>query len=450
MAAARIAAQHGADTLVLDEQPGPGGQIYRAIETPANRQRPELGKSYAQGFDLAQGLRESGARYVAQASVWQVSADRQVGYCVEGAAHLVSGRQIILAGGAQERPMPVPGWTLPGVMTAGAAQIMLKDSGLSIRDAVFVGTGPLLYLIVHQYLSAGIPVKAVIDLTPAGNYIRAIPHLPGALHAASRLFDGWRWQRQIARCRDTEYVRGVSDIRICGDTDVTAIEYLKGGKWGRIDCQNILLHQGVVPNLNMPVAAGCDTVWNDGQACWNIAVDDWFRSSVAGIYVAGDGAGIGGSIAAENQGAIAAIGALERLGRINPQTRERLVQPFRKTLRREMAARPFLETLFRPPENTRIPQDDSTIVCRCEEITAGDIRELVRMGHTRPNQIKSYSRCGMGPCQGRFCGLTLTEMLADLTKTPVAEVGYYRLRAPVKPLSLAELAGLDQTGEGPE
>lgn len=441
MAAAVLAAEYGADTLVLDEGSGPGGQIYRGIEKPGNPARPELGKSYAAGAGLARAFRASRARHVAGASVWHVGSDLELAYSDASGARTLHAGQIILAGGAQERPMPVQGWTLPGVMGAGAAQTILKDSGLTIRDAVFIGTGPLLYLIVHQYLIAGIAVKAVIDVAPKGNRLQALRHLPGAILAAPRLFEGWQWQRRIARS-GTEFIRGAEDIRITGTRNADGVDYLKGGRWHRLECRHVLLHQGVVPNINMPMAVGCDTFWNPRQLCWNVTTDAWQASSVDGIAVAGDSAGIGGAVAARNQGSLAALGALFRLGRIDATTRDRLARPYRRALWRELAARPFLETLFRPPVSTRIPAGDDVIVCRCEELTASDIRRLVAQGHTGPNQIKSQSRCGMGPCQGRFCGLTVCEMLARQNRVPISEVGYFRLRAPLKPLPLDQLAAL--------
>lgn len=441
MSAANVAAKHGADVLVLDEARSPGGQIYRAIEKTGNLNRPELGKTYPKGAGLVSAFRKAQIDYVPQASVWQVSPELEVGYSVNGAAHLVFAKQIILAGGALERPMPVPGWTLPGVMTAGSAQIMLKQSGLAIEGAVFAGTGPLLYLIVHQYLTAGIPVKAVIDLTPKSNYFKALRHLPGALRAASSIIEGIGWKREIAKS-GAEFIQNVSDIRIIGTDNVEGIEYLKGGGWHRIACKNVALHQGVTPNLNISLAAGCARHWNARQACWNITVDDWLHSSVEGVFVAGDGAGIGGAVAAENQGAIAALGALQRLGKLDLCARNDLAKPFQKALHRELSARPFLEALFRPIEATRIPQNDETIVCRCEEITVGDIKKRAAEGHNSPNQLKSFSRCGMGPCQGRLCGLTVSEMMAKLNQTSVEAAGYYRLRTPLKPLPLSELASL--------
>jgi octopine oxidase subunit A len=446
MEAARIAADHGAETLLLDEGTGPGGQIYRAVEQPGNPQRRELGQAYASGAALAGAFRASRAEYLPRASVWLVTGAGEVGYSVDSKARLERARHIILAGGALERPMPVPGWTLPGVMMAGGAQILLKESGLAFAGAVFAGTGPLLYLIVHQYITAGIPVKAVIDLTPRGNYLRAVAHLPAALRRAPSLIEGMRWQRGITRT-GVDFVRGATGIRILGTEAAEGIEYLKGGKWQRIECKNVFLHQGVAPNLNISLAAGCESHWNPRQACWNISVDEWQRSSVQSISVAGDGGAIAGAIAAAQQGGIAALGALERLGLIDAGKRDALARPGRRILQKELAARPFLDTLFRPADALRVPQDDAVTVCRCEEITAGDIRALVAGGQDSPNQLKSFGRCGMGPCQGRFCGLTVSEMLAGLNRRGVQETGYFRLRSPIKPLLLEELAALEK---GPE
>lgn len=442
MAAAIAASRHGAKTLVLDEQRVPGGQIYRAVESTKTRKQPELGESYHAGLELAEAFRACDVEYVPQATVWQLSREGDLGYSADGAARIVRGRQVILATGAQERPFPIPGWTQAGVMTGGAAQILLKESGIGIENAVFAGTGPLLYLIAHQYLEFGVPIKAFIDLTPRKNYLRAVRHLPGALSGVARIAEGWRWKRRIANS-GTKYVSGADDIRIEGEGTATGIAYRRDGSWTEISCDHVLLHQGVVPNVNLSMAAGCESRWNEELLCWTIGVDDWFQSSLSNIAVTGDGTSISGAIAAEHSGHIAALGALERLGKLDATTRDSLARPHRGVLAKERRLRPFLDTLFRPADNFRIPGASDTVVCRCEEITAGNIRDVVEIGCAGPNQLKSFCRCGMGPCQGRFCGLTVSELIADVTGAPVSDVGYYRLRPPVKPLHLSELAALE-------
>jgi len=446
MAAAHTAASHGARTLVLDEQPNPGGQIYRAIEANQLRNRSELGEAYLQGRDLVQAFRKSEIDYVPGASVWQLSKTREVGYSKDGVAHLVSADQIIVATGALERPMPIPGWTLPQVMTVGAAQVLLKESEIAIENAVFAGTGPLLYLVVEQYLAAGVPVKAVIDLTPSANYLKAISKLPRTFSGLLKIVEGWRWKRQIVKS-GVPLISGVSDLRITGETTATAIEYQRKGTWHKLDCQHVLMHQGVVPDVNLALAAGCAHSWHEAQACWNIDVDEWFASSLDGIAIAGDGASIAGAIAAEQRGCIAALASLELLGKIDTTTRDQLARQPQSILKSEMQLRGFLDTLFRPANHFRIPENDETIVCRCEEITVAQIRSAVDIGCVGPNQLKSYTRCGMGPCQGRLCGLSVSELIGKYSSQPVSAVGYYRLRSPVKPLLLEELANMTDQSE---
>ncbi|MBJ7537656.1 NAD(P)/FAD-dependent oxidoreductase [Marinomonas transparens] len=444
MAAAELAAKHGASILILDEQARPGGQIYRAVEIMANRNRVELGDSYHAGLTLVNAFRDSHVQYIPKASVWQVSQGGEVGYSFDGTAHIVIGKQVIIATGAQERPFPIPGWTLSGVMTMGAAQILLKESELAIEDAVFAGCGPLFYLVIHQYLTAGIPIKAVIDLTPKGNYLKALPHLFSALPALPKIYEGWKWKREIIKS-NVPYFSDVSDLKILGEEGVTGISYKQGSTWKTLDASHILLHQGVVPNVNISLAAGCKSSWNEDQACWRINVDDWFQSSVKGVRVTGDGASIGGALAAEQRGRIAAVGALVQLEKITATEGDHLAAPYKAALAAEMRVRPFLDALFKPSDTFRIPQHDNTIVCRCEEVTVGQVRQVVGMGCAGPNQLKSFSRCGMGPCQGRFCGLTVSELISETLKKPVSAVGYYRLRPPVKPLLLQELANLKIT-----
>ena len=166
-------------------------------------------------------------------------------------------------------------------------------------------------------------------------------------------------------------------------------------------------------------------------------------SSVAGIAIAGDGAGIGGANAAVVRGRIAARAAVEALA---PAAAAKLatMAALRTDLAKAERGRAFLDTLFRPAPQFRIPAGD-TIVCRCEEVTAKDILDAVAIGATGPNQLKAYRRTGMGPCQGRLCGLTVTELIAKARGVPPAEVGHYRLRPPVKPITLAELAAVPKT-----
>jgi NADPH-dependent 2,4-dienoyl-CoA reductase/sulfur reductase-like enzyme len=441
MAAALVAAEHGASVLLVDEQSQAGGQIYRAVDCQPLQDENILGADYYHGRTLVQTLAASDIEHVTAATVWQVSAELEIGISCNGTARLIQAQQIILATGAQERPFPIPGWTLPGVMTAGAAQILLKSSGLAMPDAIFAGTGPLLYLIAHQYLRAGIPIRAILDTTANINPLRALPHLPGALSNFNALLKGRQWISEL-RAAKIPIIKEIKDLKCHGSDGLTGVEYQRDGHSHLLPTAHVFLHQGVVPNVNLAMAAGCNHHWSDTQLCWQAEVDDWCESNIAGIAIAGDGTSISGALAAEYQGRIAGLGALVRSAKLAETEARKLATPYRRTLNSEQRIRPFLDALFRPSKQFRIPQDDTTLVCRCEEVTAGQVREAIALGCLGPNQLKGFTRCGMGPCQGRFCGLTVSEMIAQSRNVPVAEVGALRLRPPVKPLLLGELAAL--------
>lgn len=441
MAAAITASHNGASTVLFDEQTSAGGQIYRGVAQQKIQDKAILGSEYYQGNSFVSQLRNSRVEHLTGATVWHVSPDREIGVSQNGVSHLIQTDQVIIATGAQERPFPIAGWTLPGVMGAGAAQIMLKASGITQDSAVFAGTGPLLYLVAYQYMKAGVPIKAILDTTPHINMINALPHLPAALTKIGALTKGRRWIKQL-RAAGIPFIKGVQNIVCEGHEAVETIAYQRAGKWQKINTSHVFLHQGVVPNTNLAVAAGCKSIWSNAQLCWHIQTDNWYETDIAGIRVTGDGASINGAVAAWHSGCIASLGALHRDGFINADKQIAKARSSRKALTREKRIRPFLDAMFKPPKATRVPQDNAIMVCRCEEVTAGEIHDAISLGCRDANQLKSHTRCGMGPCQGRFCGLTASEIIAQKTQIPIAEMPVPRHRPMVKPLLLGELINL--------
>lgn len=446
LAAAATAAKLGVSVLTLDENPNVGGQIYRAIAANPIQNKTLLGADYWRGEALAREAATSSAQHAAGAIVWSVSprdgGGYEIGVSMASRSRIIAAREVMLATGALERPFPIPGWTLPGVMSCGGAQTALKASGL-VPDGrlVIAGCGPLLWLIAWQYLNAGVAIEAILDTTPRANWLSALPNLPAFL-TSPYLAKGLKLMRAVrAKVR---VVAGVEALRAEGSDKVEAVVYRNGSGEQRIAVDTLLLHQGVVPNINLSNAIGSRHVWDDMQLSWKPETDAWGATSVPGISIAGDGAGIAGAEAAAERGRIAALGAAQRMAMIDPATRDREAIAPRAALARFMRGRAFLDTLYRPAKAFRVPQGD-TLACRCEEVTAERIRATVPLGAIGPNQMKSFLRCGMGPCQGRLCGLTVAELIADERGVSMEDVGYYRLRPPVKPISLGELAAMPKT-----
>jgi NADPH-dependent 2,4-dienoyl-CoA reductase/sulfur reductase-like enzyme len=447
LAAAATTAGAGLATLLLDENPTPGGQIYRAVTTTPVEKRSILGEDYWAGASLVAEARASGAEIVQGATVWSLDAARELGVSAGGVSRLLRARRVILATGALERPFPIPGWTLPGVMTAGAVQTLLKGSGLVPEGRlVLAGTGPLLWLLAAQLLRAGGRIEALLDTTPPRNYLRALPH--AVAFALSPYFaKGLALRREVAR--QVRIVRGVTQLRAEGKGRLAEVAYVAGpGGEHRMPADVLALHQGVVPNVNLAMAAGIAHRWHPVQLCWTPVVDATGTSSIADVAIAGDGAGIAGALAAQVRGRLAGLAAVEAIA---PDRVARLPdrQELAQALSRAEAGRAFLDQLFVPPPQFRMPEGD-TIVCRCEEVTAAQVVDAVAMGAVGPNQLKAFLRCGMGPCQGRLCGLTVTELIAATRGVAPADVGYYRLRPPVKPITLAELAAMAHTDSAVE
>ena len=351
----------------------------------------------------------------------------------------------------------MPGWTLPGVLNAGAAQIALKTSA-SVPDVpvVLAGSGPLLLLVACQLLDAGAMLAGLVETAPAANRRAALAHLPAALAAPALLRDGLGLLGRLRRAR-LPWFTGASRPRIEGEDRVCGLAFESGGHARLLPAGMVLLHHGVVPDTQLSRLLRVEHEWSDAQLAWQPRIDPWGLTSLAGFRIAGDGAGIAGALAAQACGALAALGAAHELGRLSQADRDARAAPLRDALRRQLLRRflrhrlrvlrrqrrirPFLDALYRPPEWISDPPDE-TIVCRCEEVSAGRLREMVALGCQGPNQTKFFSRCGMGPCQGRQCGLVVTQVLARALGRPPGEVGAYRIRAPLKPVPLSALAAL--------
>jgi NADPH-dependent 2,4-dienoyl-CoA reductase/sulfur reductase-like enzyme len=443
LAAATLLAEQGLDVVLLDEQEAPGGQIYRGIERSTPALSHILGGDYAHGASLAAALRASSAAYRPRTAVWQVTPEREIWMTSSGRSELVTARAIIVATGALERPVPVPGWTLPGVMTAGAVQIALKTAALAPEGLVLAGSGPLLYLLGAQCITAGAPPAALIDTTSRENEQAAIRYAAALLHGeARRMVRKGLALKAAIRKAGVPIWRYASDLRIEGDGRAQRVSFSSGGRCHVINASLVALHEGVIPHQQMTRAIGCAHQWDAGQRCFRPVLDQWGNTSVAGILVAGDGGGIGGAVAAEHAGRLAALEVLHQLGRLPTAERDRRAIPHRRAHAAQLALRPLLDALYAPREEILRPADE-VVVCRCEEVTAGRIREAARQGAQGPNQVKAFLRAGMGPCQGRICGPAVTEIMAgELARDPEA-IGYYRIRPPIKPITIGELAALD-------
>ncbi len=443
LAAATTAADAGLKTVLLDEQPAAGGQIYRAVTGAGAARGAVLGRDYLAGAGLVQAMQAADVQHLTGAVVWQIEPSPggiTVSYSRGGQAAQLRAARLVLATGALERPMPIPGWTLPGVMTAGAGQILLKTAGVVASRAVLAGTGPLLYLLAVQMARAGMPPLAIVETQGKRDILRALPHLRHGWRGWRTLFKGLGLLAEL-RSKGVRRITGAQDLRIEGQDRATGLAFTAAGHAQQIACETVLLHSGVVPNTQISRALRMGHDWLEGQQSFAPRCDPWGETSAPGIFIAGDGAGISGAIAAEHAGHLAALQIAHKLGRIDTRTRDAKARKAVRQMSAERALRPFLDAAYPVAPQVQMPAD-STIICRCEEVTAGQLRGWVQAGGTGPNQIKAFGRVGMGPCQGRICGLSVTAVIAQELGVPPKDVGQFRTRPPYKPVTLGEMAAL--------
>ena len=437
LAAAVEASRLGMDVVLIDRLSQPGGQYYRQPPTRFHRQRWPLATG---GESLLAELAASGARQLMNTLVWAVEQHAD-GFLLAlyGPAHAprrLLARQVILAPGAQDRVIPFPGWTLPGVMTSGAALVMIKNQGvLPGRRVLLAGTGPLQWVLAKHLIHGGAEVVAVLDANPfPWQGWRQLGKFAGQ---GERLHEGWqcwralfgagqpvRWRHTIHAADGTTAVESA----VIGSTD--------GRHQREIAVDTVCLGYGFAPAAQLARQIGCQHTFGQSQGTYVPVRDETLQTTLPGLYVAGDGAGVNGKDVAIWEGRLAALEAVRRSGLAPDPQRLALIN---LNLARQRRFAGVLDRLFPFPAHLVAGITDDTLVCRCEEITAGEVRRRVAEGATTASAAKSLTRAGMGRCQGRNCESTLMQLIAAETGRPCQDVGSYTVRPPVLPVPMAGL-----------
>ncbi|MDA8299994.1 MAG: FAD-dependent oxidoreductase [Actinomycetota bacterium] len=455
MAAAIAAASRGARVVLVDSGPRLGGQFFR---------QPLTEGTGAPGPDGAQPARPPAGHHlparwhplVANPSVelllgsevWSASNDAD-GYLLrlvpqhQGGAGTVRSRALVLATGASELTLPFPGWELPGVLTAGAAQALLKSQGLLAGGRVVVaGTGPFLLPVAAALADAGARVTAV-EAAPARSGPRAVPAL---LAHPAKLVEAAGYAAALAR-HGVRFLTGRAVVRAEGALKVErAVLAHLGPGWRPVsgteevlEADSLCVSYGFVPRLELARQLGAREVPDERKPVARAAWGRGMETSVPGLFVAGELAGVAGAEVAELEGELAGHTAASYLGLPD----RRPDQDGRTLARRLQAARAFgrrLEALYPLYQGWLGWLDDATVFCRCEEVTWGAVREAIGAGAATAREVRNVTRCGMGYCQGRTCGPALQLAVSALAGRPMEESGDLHKRPVAVPVALADLA----------
>jgi NADPH-dependent 2,4-dienoyl-CoA reductase/sulfur reductase-like enzyme len=434
-AAERLVA-HGIAPILLDEAPRIGGRIYQQPpQAPGFRRKPETLYGFeakkAEALVAAFAQIQERIDYRPDSTVFDISDDRLI-LLREGKREEIGFDRLILATGAMDRIMPLPGWTLPGVTTLGGAQIALKHQGCTIGHRVaFLGAGPLLYLAAYQYAKAGANIAAVVTTAP---WLYLGANLLGMAAQAKTAAKGAYYLAKLKAWR-VPLIAAATPSRVLGTDNVSGLEVLADGRLHTIDCDAVALGYGLKSESQLAELAGAQFAFDRVQNQWLPQTDDHGRAiGRDGLYLAGDGAGIQGADAAELRGRFAASALLRDLGIALQDADDH------DALKRWHRFRVALEQAMPYPSHLAKDLPDGTILCRCENITAGEVRNAADQGLREINRVKAATRLGMGRCQGRVCGIAGAEVLAARLGISVDSVGRLRAQPPVKPVPLDALA----------
>lgn len=425
--------------IVIDEAERSGGQIYRRQPAHFRRAYETL---YGSEASKAEDLHQTFDRirpdidYRPNALAWGM-LDGELHTTAGGSTTAISFDALILATGATDRILPLPGWTLPGVYSLGASQIALKAQGCAIGEhVVFMGTGPLLYLVAYQYLKAGNPPVAVLDTSSLRDHIAGFS---GMAARPEQIIKGIRYIRAL-KAAGVEIHSGITPLSILGKpaSGVSSIRFESRGKVEERQCNAVGMGYHLRSESQLADLAGCRFALDPLSRQWFPQADAMGRSSVEHVYLAGDGVRLLGADGAEVSGQLAALALLsDRKYHVS----SRDVQALLRLSRKHRRFADGIQKAFPWPQRLAAGIPDETLVCRCEAITAGELRAAAGpFDAPEVNRAKAFSRVGMGRCQGRYCGQASQEIVAAARQVPVETAGRLRGQAPVKPLAISTMA----------
>lgn len=424
----------GLRVALIDEGPAPGGQVWRAPRTAQAQVAAARDADGRQGQALRARLQEASVDLLAGAEVWDAGPGFVVQCLTEQGNRELQAPRLILATGAMERVLPFAGWTIPGVFgLAAATAIMKAEKTLPGKEIVIAGQGPLLIAVAAKALELGLRPRAIVDRAGRGDWLRAAP---GFAALPMMLTRGAQWMARLAAAR-VPILRQSAIVAAGGDPvlDGVTVRHLPSGRQTEISADTLYIGNGLTPADELHRLLGAAQTRDRLRGGYRTEVDADQRTSVPGLYAAGDGAGVHGALPSVFQGQIAGLAAARDHGALSAEAFAEQSRPARRRLAR---ARRFADAscrLMAFPEEDLAHMPPDCVVCRCEDVRRSDIDAAVAGGAADMNQLKHFTRLGMGPCQGRMCGLNAAGLLSpggDLRFTP---------RAPVRPVSMDRLIG---------
>lgn len=444
--AALAAASHGLDVRLVDENPLAGGQVFRAPpSTFSIRPAAAANADHQAGEELRGRLNASSVNPTFDHVVWNVASGYRVDACGPEGVTTWTADTLIVAAGTSERVVPFPGWTLPGVIGLAATTILLKSQHvLPGRRTVVAGAGPLLAAVAHGIIKGGGQVAALVDINPRGAWLRQAGSLARRPELVRR---GAGWLNAVRRSGTPILsAHTVSEVRTDADElHVTVAPLDRSGhprqtQQRELRADAVAVGHGLTPATEVTRLLGAQHKFERRVGGWIPARDKDMRTSRPGLFAVGDGAGVTGAAAAELEGAIAGYTVARDRGLLDQRGFHSATRRLHRRLRRAERFGAAMAELMALPATLIDAIPGETVVCRCEDVTRCEIDEAITDGARDINQLKAWTRCGMGPCQGRMCA----EVAASLLAQRVGDrntAGTWTPRIPLRPLPVASAVG---------
>ena len=445
IAAAVTAAEAGVPTILFDAANAPGGQVYRPLPNEFDiTDSKALGPDYAIGEALRRRLARSSVQYRPNTRIWSITDRFVLNAFDTNQSSQWRADHLIAATGTHERISPVPGWTLPGVVGLGAATIMLKSQHLLPGEATVVaGAGPLVYAVAAGILALGGRVEAVADLSTRAQWLGALPAMLARPDLVKR---GAAWMRDLRRA-GVPLLFGHTITRVLGATEVEGVELQPvdrnlspRGVARRVNADALALGHGLVPASQVAQLLGADHTFQAERGGWIPVRNAMLESTVPGLFIAGDAGGISGAAAAPIEGEIAGLSVAHRLGALTDTEFRKRSAVLRRRCHATQVFGQAMSALMAPRAGHLATATADTTVCRCEDVSRAEIESALTAGAGDINQLKSWTRAGMGPCQGRMCGEAVAALVAAQVGGRVA-AGQWTARVPITPVPIAALVG---------
>jgi len=455
IAAAATAAKHGLSVALIDERPTLGGQIYKRVGPGFKvKSAKEVGKDYFLGEELIAELDHSNVKLFLETLVATIEDSAVVVASAGQHAEKLGYKKLLISPGAYDRPVVFPGWTLPGVITAGAAQSLVKTQRVLPGSRIFfAGSGPLALAFPAQLSGYGANIVGIIEAAPRPGIFKALRILLAIFGNLDLMRDAAKYQFHLISNRIPMNYRRII-VSANGKDRVESVTHARVDKNWRVipgtektvAVDALCVGYGFFPSVELFRLLGCELEYEESRGGAVVKLDNWGATSVANVFGAGDGTGISGSYVAIARGRLAALKIAAELGKISEKSLPGLAAGYQKTFAQRTKFQSAINSAYEIKSGIYELANNETVICRCESVKLESILPSLE-STIDPSVVKAYTRCGMGLCQGRNCQRQISALIAQKHGIPISQITQATPRFPTKPIKLGQIADATVTSE---